>query len=107
MLSSQIGESLRVFGVGPTTKNLLVIRVSDPTDASARRSFLQQMTACAQVKPSPIPPEQALKETGADMQKIRKIYKLNDAILPKDEQASRETLNSLVVSSVAMKMVAG
>lgn len=84
-----------------------MIRVSDLTDASTRRSFLQQMTACAQAKPSSLTIERALRETNVDLQKIRKVYKLNDAVLPKEESAWREALDGLVISSVAMKMVAG
>ncbi|KDN53200.1 CGI-121-domain-containing protein [Tilletiaria anomala UBC 951] len=107
--ANNIGEALRNFGVGPQTKDLLIIRVSASESTSGstfKKSLLEQMVSLAQQKPDTQGLVQSLS-ANTDVDKIRKAYKLSNTSLGAEVKGSDSALEELVVSTIAMKSVAG
>ena len=103
----QISDSYRRFGISPTTKDLLVvkaIRSSASTLAPSRDSIEEHLLQHVQGNPVVATDTNIAQVT--DITKVRKYYKLNglnwlEAI--KDPQQQRSELDSLVVSSIALR----
>ncbi|KAG8411425.1 hypothetical protein J3458_015486 [Metarhizium acridum] len=108
--SNNITDSYRRFGISPTTKNLVVIKVTyssgSPESNSAPSKESIQAHLAEHVKGTPIEVTDANIAATTDISKVRKYYKLNgldwlEAI--EDEQKKRAELDTLVVSAIALR----
>ncbi|GAB0137383.1 hypothetical protein EsDP_00005651 [Epichloe bromicola] len=105
--SNNIADSYRRFGISPSTKDLLVVKVSNSSDPSVplpRESVQAHLTT--HVKGDAVEATVANIAAVTDTSKIRKYYKLNglgwlDAI--KDDKTKCSALDTLIVSSIALR----
>ncbi|KAG5923890.1 hypothetical protein E4U53_003492 [Claviceps sorghi] len=105
--SNNISDSYRRFGISPSTKDLLVVKVVGASASSPslpRESVEAHLTA--HVKGDAVDATDANIALASDMAKIRKYYKLNglgwlDVI--KDDNTKRAALDTLIVSSIALR----
>lgn len=104
----QIADSYRRFGISPSTKDLLVVKVTFPTEAAptppSSNDIWQHLTANVQGTAAAVTDENIAAAT--DLPKVRKYYKLNglpwlDAI--KDETQKRAEMDTLIVSALALR----
>ncbi|OAL35371.1 hypothetical protein AYO20_05422 [Fonsecaea nubica] len=75
--NNNIGEAFRRFGVGESTKDLLVLKVATTPEVTLE-SVTQHLTTHIQGKPSPF--DDAGFRKVADIDTIRKVYKLNSTV---------------------------
>ncbi|KAK2595332.1 hypothetical protein QQS21_006932 [Conoideocrella luteorostrata] len=105
--SNNIADSYRRFGISPSTKDLLIVKVTQWSESSPcqTRDSLQNHLR-TNVQGSPVDATDANIATMTDLAKVRKYYKLNglgwlDAI--KDEKTKHSELDTLIVSSIALR----
>ncbi|GAA6012106.1 hypothetical protein JCM10207_005130 [Rhodosporidiobolus poonsookiae] len=129
---SNITDSLKHFGLSPSTRSLLLIHLapsppsstssSTPTptpaqEAEERRAVLARMQALVDGAPlvsldrlGALPADEASGKGGTDEKGLRKVYKLNQEAaltgLKPGTPQHREELDRLAVSSVALKVAA-
>ncbi|KAG5992804.1 hypothetical protein E4U54_003544 [Claviceps lovelessii] len=109
--SNNISDSYRRFGISPSTKDLLVVKVttwSDSSDSSSpslsRDSIQTHLTT--HVRGDATDATDANIALVTDLAKIRKYYKLNGVAwldVIKDEKIRCSALDTLVVSSIALR----
>ncbi|KAG5998391.1 hypothetical protein E4U43_002428 [Claviceps pusilla] len=106
--SNNISDSYRRFGISPSTKDLLVVKVTTSSDSSSpslsRESIQTHLTT--HVRGDATDATDANIALVTDLAKIRKYYKLNglgwlDVI--KDEKRKCSALDTLVVGSIALR----
>ncbi|KAG5935693.1 hypothetical protein E4U60_003005 [Claviceps pazoutovae] len=105
--SNNISDSYRRFGISPTTKNLLVVKVLTSSDSSPslpRESIQTHLSA--HIKGNAIEATDANIALANDPPRIRRYYKLNglgwlDVI--EDDKTKRQALETLIVSSIALR----
>ncbi|KAG5982554.1 hypothetical protein E4U55_001741 [Claviceps digitariae] len=106
--SNNISDSYRRFGISPSTKDLLVVKVMTSSESSSpsllRESVQTHLTA--HIRGDAIDATDANIALATDLAKIRKYYKLNglgwlDVI--KDENRKCSALDTLIVSSIALR----
>ncbi|KAK4055581.1 hypothetical protein OIV83_000127 [Microbotryomycetes sp. JL201] len=106
---SNITDSLKHFGLGPTTKSLVLVRI-DSRGVEAPASVLQRMSQLVEGEPAPLDLLGQLPENGTNDKSLRKVYKLNnDAVLKAADSTSesgRQVLDKLCTSAVALKTAA-
>lgn len=106
----QIADAYRRFGIGPDTKDLLVVKITFPTDAAPMPLSREQIEKHLQENVEGTPTafsDEAIAEV-TDWAKVKKYYKLNglpwlDAIKEKDE--SKEQMQGLVLGAMALRGV--
>ncbi|KAG5918059.1 hypothetical protein E4U42_007008 [Claviceps africana] len=105
--SNNISDSYRRFGISPSTTDLLVVKVvtSSASSPSLPRESVQAHLA-AHIKGDAVDATDANIALASHVPKIRKYYKLNglgwlDAI--KDETRKRAALDTVIVSSIALR----
>ncbi|KAJ6781425.1 hypothetical protein PWT90_09979 [Aphanocladium album] len=109
--SKNIAEAYRRFGISPTTKDLLVAKITFPTETQAQPTpsdlIAKHLQENVQGSSMPVTDENIAAST--DLAKVRKYYKLNginwlDAL---DENAPAKTqqIESLVLGSMALRGV--
>ncbi|KAG6008420.1 hypothetical protein E4U21_004442 [Claviceps maximensis] len=105
--SNNISDSYRRFGISPSTKDLLVVKVviSSESSPSLSREFVETHLT-AHIRGDATDAIDANIALATDLPKIRKYYKLNglgwlDVV--KDEKRKYSALNTLVVSSIALR----
>ncbi|KAM3483639.1 hypothetical protein MY8738_002949 [Beauveria namnaoensis] len=108
--SKNIADAYRRFGISPTTKDLLIVKITFPTEAepqsTASDSIAKHLHENVKGRSMPVTDENIAACT--DMAKIRKYYKLNgiswlEAL--KNTQAKRQQIESLVIGSMALRGV--
>ncbi|EQL00390.1 Kinase binding protein [Ophiocordyceps sinensis CO18] len=108
--SSNIADAYRRFGVSPTTKDLLVVKVTFATEANpeppSAETIWDHLTANVEGQAMSVTDENISAAT--DLPKVRKYYKLNglawlDAI--KDEQKKRSEVEMLILDAMALRGV--
>ncbi|KAI9170758.1 Kinase binding protein [Paramyrothecium foliicola] len=106
--SNNIADAYRRFGVSPTTKDLLVVKVTFPTETQPRPASADQVWKHLEesVEGSAVPVTDEQIAATADVAKVRKYYKLNglnwlDDI--KDEAAKRQEMETLVLGGMALR----
>lgn len=109
--ANNIGDALRTFGVGPASKDLLVLRVSPPTTETDRLALQQAMaqaidTGTNAPKPAPTANLNSALIKGANLSKIAKAYKVNDATTSLRLPDYAVQLEHLVVTAISIKSVA-
>lgn len=111
LLTLQIAESYRRFGISPSTKTLLVVKVTFPTETRpqppSRESIARHLSENVQGRPLPVTDGNIAAAT--DMGKVRKYYKLNgmpwlDALAGGAPSKTRE-VESLVLGAMALRGV--
>ncbi|KAK3181784.1 hypothetical protein K4F52_006851 [Lecanicillium sp. MT-2017a] len=108
--SSNIAEAYRRFGISPSTKDLLVVKVTFPTgsqpEPTSSDTIWKHLQANVQGTPLPVTDDNIVSAT--DLTKVRKYYKLNgldwfDRIA--DGKHRQKELEGLVVASMALRGV--
>ncbi|OAR01915.1 hypothetical protein LLEC1_01249 [Akanthomyces lecanii] len=108
--SKNIADAYRRFGISPTTKDLLVAKVTFPTEAqpppATTGSIAEHLHENVKGRYLPVTDENIAACT--DMAKVRKYYKLNginwlDAL--ENTQAKTQQIESLVLGSMALRGV--
>lgn len=106
----QIAEAYRRFGISPSTKDLLIVKVTFPTDSqpqpTTKESIWKHLQENVQGTPQPVTDENISPST--DVTKVRKYYKLNGLDwfdrLP-EGMVKRKELEGMVVASMALRGV--
>ncbi|OTA68411.1 CGI-121-domain-containing protein [Hypoxylon sp. EC38] len=106
--SEIISEAYRRFGITPTSKHLIIVKVliSSTTPRSLTLAAVEQhLLSNVQGTPTPFTDE-TLQSSLTDWPKVRKYYKLNnvgwlDGV--KDEILKRREMEMLVVGSMALR----
>lgn len=115
LIHIQISESYRRYGVTPTSRNLVVVKVlvaqTSSSDADAKlpqsaQDIEKHLTNHVQGKPAPFTDETLSELT--DWSRVRKYYKLNgvgwlDEI--KDKVAKNREMDMLVMGAMAVRGV--
>ncbi|KAL6354162.1 hypothetical protein LRP88_12496 [Fusarium phalaenopsidis] len=108
--ASVIADAYRRYGISPSTKDLIVIKVTFPADNGAESlthdQVWEHLKANVEGEASPVTDEQIA--TTSDVAKVRKYYKLNglkwlDEI--KDDNIRQREMESLVISAMALRGV--
>ncbi|KAM4067222.1 kinase binding protein [Hirsutella rhossiliensis] len=108
--SSNIADAYRRFGVSPTTRDLLVVKVTFPTESSPEPpspdKIWDHLEAIIEGEAVGVADENISAAT--DLPKVRKYYKLNgldwlDAI--KDERKRRSEVEMLILDAMALRGV--
>ncbi|KAH8174709.1 kinase binding protein [Sarocladium implicatum] len=106
--SNNIAEAYRRFGISTATKDLIVVKVTFPTDAKpdvlSSDDIWQHLHQHVKGDPALLTDDALAKVT--DLSKVRKYYKLNglnwlDNI--KDEKAKRGELEALILGGMALR----
>lgn len=108
--TTNIGDALRTFGVGPKTRDLLVIRVSGLASAEERQTIQAAMVDAVGPAGAALAPTADLRASlpqGADLPKIARAYKLSDPSITASVRDNPEHLHQLVVTAISIKSVAG
>ncbi|KAF4450941.1 Protein CGI121 [Fusarium austroafricanum] len=108
--SNNIADAYRRYGISPSTKDLVVVKVTFPGEDGAEPSTQDQiwehLKTNVEGEALPITDDQI--STTTDVPKVRKYYKLNglkwfDDI--KDEEIKKKEMESLVISAIALRGV--
>lgn len=108
--SNNISEAYRRYGISPTTKDLVIVKITFPkqdgTPVPTHDQIWEHLRTNVQGEPLLFTDENIA--TTADVAKIRKYYKLNglkwlDDI--KDDKVQKKEMESLVVSAIALRGV--
>ncbi|KAH7231949.1 hypothetical protein NW759_013261 [Fusarium solani] len=108
--SNNIADAYRRYGISPSTKDLIVVKVTFPADNGAKPlthdQVWEHLKANVEGEASPVTDEQIA--TTSDVAKVRKYYKLNglkwlDEI--KDDNVRQREMESLVISAMALRGV--
>ncbi|CCF33986.1 hypothetical protein CH063_01062 [Colletotrichum higginsianum] len=102
--ANNIAEAYRRFGISPSSRDVIAIKISSPTAVPSAEEVEQHLRENFQGTPVPFTDESIA--TSTDWAKVRKYYKLNglpwlDAI--KDETERREQLETLVLGAMALR----
>lgn len=108
--AAQIADAYRRFGISPTTKDLLVAKITFPTEAQPQPVTTESIAKHLHenVKGNYLPVTDENIAACTDMTKVRKYYKLNginwlDAT--ESTQAKTQQIESLVLGSMALRGV--
>lgn len=74
--NNNIAESFRRFGITPTTTNLLVVKVSTPSQPTTAHTIQSHLTA--NLEGDQVEFSDEVLSTMTDLARVRKIYKLNN-----------------------------
>ncbi|KAM0438502.1 hypothetical protein ACHAPT_001251 [Fusarium lateritium] len=108
--SNNIADAYRRYGISPSTKDLIVVKVTFPADNGEQPlthdQIWEHLKANVEGEALPVSDEQIATTT--DVAKVRKYYKLNglkwlDAI--KDDSVRQREIESLVISAMALRGV--
>ncbi|KAI1138102.1 hypothetical protein F5Y05DRAFT_51387 [Hypoxylon sp. FL0543] len=108
--NNNISEAYRRFGITPTSKHLIIVKVlisSSPAAPSTLTPAAVEQHIRANVKGTPFPfTDETLQSSLTDWPKVRKYYKLNnvgwlDGV--KDEAAKRKEMEMLVLGGMALR----
>ncbi|RSM00388.1 EKC/KEOPS complex subunit [Fusarium oligoseptatum] len=108
--SNNIADAYRRYGISPSTKDLIVVKVTFPADNGAEPlthdQIWEHLKTNVEGEASPVTDEQIA--TASDVAKVRKYYKLNglkwlDEI--KDDNVRQKEMESLVISAMALRGV--
>lgn len=108
--SNNIADAYRRYGISPSTKDLIVVKVTFPADNGAdpltHDQVWEHLKANVEGEASPVTDEQIAATS--DVAKVRKYYKLNglkwlDEI--KDDNVRQREMESLVISAMALRGV--
>lgn len=104
----QIADAYRRYGVSPTTKDLLVVKVVFPTEENPQPASADSIWEHLRenVQGDAVPVTDDNIAPGTDISKVRKYYKLDglnwlDSI--KDETEKRKEVEILVLSAMAIR----
>ncbi|KAK1483964.1 hypothetical protein CTAM01_13189 [Colletotrichum tamarilloi] len=102
--ANNIAEAYRRCGISPSTKDVIVVKITSPSGPPSAQDVEQHLKDNFQGTPTPFTDESIA--TSTDWAKVRKYYKLNglawlDAI--KDEAERREQLETLVLGAMALR----
>jgi len=75
--NNNIAESFRRFGITPTTTNLLVIKISKPSQSTTAHAIQSHLTA--NLEGEQVEFSDAVLGSMTDLARVKKIYKLNNA----------------------------
>ncbi|ORY91458.1 CGI-121-domain-containing protein [Leucosporidium creatinivorum] len=110
---TNITESLKHFGLGPTTKSLALVHIAPLTsvdDSSSAEAILSRMKDLVQLEPSSLDLLGQLPDGGTNEKSLRKYYKLNTDIVltsqPAGSPQARQALDQLCIGAVALKVAA-
>lgn len=108
MKVSQIADAYRRFGISPNTKDLIVVKVTFPTESQPQATSGDQVWKHLEesVEGTAVPVTDENLASAADLPKIRKYYKLNglswlDGI--KDDAVRQKEMETLVVGAMALR----
>ncbi|KAJ0361165.1 hypothetical protein COL154_007032 [Colletotrichum chrysophilum] len=106
--SSQIAEAYRRYGISPTSKDVIAVKIVSPTSAESKSQSAEDVEKHMKehFQGTPVPFTDENIATSTDWAKVRKYYKLNglpwlDAI--KDEAERKEELETLVLGAMALR----
>jgi EKC/KEOPS complex subunit CGI121/TPRKB len=106
--SNNIADAYRRFGISPTTKDLIAVKITFPTEARPEPPTAEQVWAHLEqaVEGTAVPITDKNLASSADLPKLRKYYKLNglaglDAV--KDEADKRKEMETLIIGSMALR----
>ncbi|KAM0342418.1 hypothetical protein ACHAPU_009605 [Fusarium lateritium] len=108
--SNNIADAYRRYGISPSTKDLIVVKVTFPGEDGAepltRDQIWEHLNSNVEGEALSITDDQI--STTTDAQKVRKYYKLNglkwlDDI--KDEKVKKQEMESLVIGAMALRGV--
>lgn len=107
---AQIADAYRRFGISPTTKDLVVVKITYPSDSAPTPVSRDDIEKHLAENVEGTPAEFSDDELGVstDWTKVKKYYKLNglqwlDAI--KDEQERKLQMDELVLGAMALRGV--
>ncbi|KAF4341791.1 hypothetical protein FBEOM_4248 [Fusarium beomiforme] len=109
-IDTQIADAYRRYGISPSTKDLIVVKVTfsgeDGAEPLTHDQIWEHLKTNVEGEALPITDDQI--STTTDVPKVRKYYKLNglkwlDDI--KDEKAKRKEIESLVIGAMALRGV--
>lgn len=105
MTRPQIAEAYRRYGISPSSKNLIVVKVIDG-DTPSHADIQAHLDANFEGERLPVTDDNIAAAT--DMSKVAKYYKLNglgwlDSI--KDPAAKRKETEMLIIGSMALRGV--
>lgn len=109
--SNNITEAYRRFGISPTTKDVIIVKVLFPTeDASTPAHSPADIWThlCANVQGTAVPFTDESIGPMTDWAKVRKYYKLNAApalVALKNEDAKRKESEVLILGAMALRGV--
>ncbi|KAI1415035.1 hypothetical protein F5Y13DRAFT_187722 [Hypoxylon sp. FL1857] len=104
--NNNISEAYRRFGITPTSKHLIIVKVLiSPTSTLTPAAVEQHLLANVKGTPTPFT-DDTLQSSLTDWPKVRKYYKLNnvgwlDSV--KDETVKRKEMEMLVLGSMALR----
>ncbi|KAG7102780.1 EKC/KEOPS complex subunit like protein, partial [Verticillium longisporum] len=110
--SNNIADAYRRFGISPTTKDLVVVKITYPSDSAptpvSRDDIEKHLAENVEATPAEFSDDELAVST--DWTKVKKYYKLNglpwlDAI--KDEQERKLQMDELVLGAMALRGVRG
>ncbi|GJN75813.1 hypothetical protein PLICBS_009919 [Purpureocillium lilacinum] len=108
--SNNIADAYRRFGVSPTTRDLLVVKVTFPTESRPEPPSADQIWQHLKdnVQGHAVDVTDENIDAATDLAKVRKYYKLNgldwlDAI--KDDKERRAEMETLVLGGMALRGV--
>ncbi|KAJ3512361.1 hypothetical protein NM208_g15335 [Fusarium decemcellulare] len=108
--SNNIADAYRRYGISPSTKDLIVVKVTFPTEDGAQPlthdQIWEHLKKNVEGEALPITDEQI--STTTDVPKVRKYYKLNglkwlDDI--QDDKVKKKEMESLVIGAMALRGV--
>ncbi|KAF5008454.1 hypothetical protein FDECE_5286 [Fusarium decemcellulare] len=108
--ASVIADAYRRYGISPSTKDLIVVKVTFPTEDGAQPlthdQIWEHLKKNVEGEALPITDEQI--STTTDVPKVRKYYKLNglkwlDDI--QDDKVKKKEMESLVIGAMALRGV--
>ncbi|TQV94055.1 hypothetical protein V2A60_002877 [Cordyceps javanica] len=108
--ASVIADAYRRFGISPTTKDLVVAKITFPTEAQPQPATTESIAKhlLENVQGSHLSVTDENIAACTDMTKVRKYYKLNginwlDAL--QNTQAQKQQIEGLVIGSMALRGV--
>ncbi|OAA69145.1 Kinase binding protein CGI-121 [Cordyceps fumosorosea ARSEF 2679] len=107
--SNNIADAYRRFGISPTTKDLLVVKITFPTEARPQPAPTESIAKHLQenVEGISVPASDDNIAACADMAKVRKYYKLNGInwLNTPDQAEGKKQIEGLILGSMALRGV--
>ncbi|KAH7313691.1 kinase binding protein CGI-121-domain-containing protein [Stachybotrys elegans] len=108
--SNNIADAYRRYGISPGTKDLIVVRVTFPTEAAPEPqtgdAVWAHLAGAVEGRAVPVSDDNIAK--AADLTKIRKYYKLNGLNWldsQKDDEKKRKEMEMIILSGMALRGV--
>jgi EKC/KEOPS complex subunit CGI121/TPRKB len=104
----KISEAYRRWGIAPTTKDVIVVKVLFPTEGQPEPPTAERVWAhlSENVKGTPVPLTDEEIGTSTDLAKVQKYYKLTGAPTlqgHKDQQEAAQEMGVLALGGMALR----